>query len=111
MKYLEFEYNWKGPWKGQNLQDAIQYLDRHGFVCYWPGTHDGHIWRITGCWQDYYDIKYWANVACVNYNIPDAQPIANEMERLFQKTIHSTDPIIYQREPTPKAKPSSRYLR
>ncbi|CAB9516128.1 expressed unknown protein [Seminavis robusta] len=85
--YLEFEYNWKGPWKSQNLADAINMLHDNGFVCYWPGPRDGHIWRITGCWQDHYALRFWSNVACVNGQIPEARPLALDMEEKFLQTI------------------------
>merc|ERR1711941_6494 len=50
VRYLEFEYNWKGPWLHKSLSALIMYLKQHGFACYWAGTH-GHIWRITNCWH------------------------------------------------------------
>eukprot|EP00980_Cylindrotheca_fusiformis_P017380 scaffold5393_cov156-Cylindrotheca_fusiformis.AAC.2 len=65
VEYLEFEYNWKGPWGKSSLRDAIDLLDEHGFTCYWPGAK-GELWKITGCWLDHYRTHYWSNVACVN---------------------------------------------
>ena len=85
--YLEFEYNWMGPWKTQPLSEAIEYLDKEfGFVCYWPGF-DNTIWRITNCWLDHYNIHFWSNVACVNRNFAEANEIAENMESMFLDTL------------------------
>ena len=94
--YLEFEYNWKGPWARQNLADAVNMLHNDGFICYWPGPKDGHIWRITGCWQDHYATRYWSNVACVNGGIPQARPLAQDMEEKFLRTL-ALDGVVYNR--------------
>lgn len=97
--YLEFEYNWKGPWAKQNLVDAVQMLhDDHGFICYWPGPKDGHLWRITGCWHDHYAMRFWANVACVNGKIPAARSLAERMEKGFLKTTE-IEGLVYKRDP------------
>lgn len=99
-KYLEFEYNWKGNWKVHKLSTAIAMLhDEAGFVCYWAGAF-GHIWRITDCWQDYYDLKHWSNVACVNARLPESAALAVRMEELFQKTLHAGNSIHYFNEAT-----------
>jgi FkbM family methyltransferase len=84
--YLEFEYNWVGPWAKQQLADAIDLFKSKDFVCYFPGVN-GNIWRITDCWQEFYAIHSWANVACVNYKIPEAAPLAKRMEKMFLKTL------------------------
>lgn len=86
VRYLEFEYNWKGSWGKQKLSDATNFLKSHGFTCYWAGT-EGHIWRITDCWLDYYDLHFWSNIACVNLNDPIIKPMARRMEQLFQETV------------------------
>jgi len=93
--YLEFEYNRKGAWRRQPLKDALEYLETQNFQCYWPGRN-GHIWRITGCWMDYYSNRFWSNVACVNGNIPEAQPLADAMEAKFLETIEIRG-LVYQR--------------
>ena len=81
--YLEFEYNWMGPWKNQSFQHAIEYLDAEfQFTCYWDGFNNT-IWRITECWLDHYDIHFWSNVACVNRNAEEVREVAENMERLF----------------------------
>ena len=98
--YLEFEYNWKGPWGKQQLKDAIDYLshDDQGFQCYWPGR-TGHIWRITGCWLDHYAYRFWSNVACVNGNLADARPLAEDMERAFLATLE-VEGLVYDKKRT-----------
>lgn len=82
VQYLEFEYNWIRPWKRHKLSDAIQMLNEHGFTCYWAG--EGNLWRITGCWQEYYDIHHWGNVACVHRS---QQELVERMEETFQRTL------------------------
>ena len=85
--YLEFEYNWVGAWKDTTLSQAIQHLDTEfGFTCYWAGFNDT-IWRITNCWLDHYDVKFWSNVACVNRNAIEVRDVAHDMERLFNETL------------------------
>ena len=98
-KYIEFEYNWKGQWKDHKLSAAIDMLKDTGFVCYWAGAY-GHIWRITDCWLDYYDLKFWSNVACVNMRIPEAAPLTARMEELFQETLDAGQTIQYNTQNT-----------
>jgi len=87
VEYLEFEYNWMGSWKTQTLQDAIQKLDSLHFSCYWAGSR-GRLWRITNCFLDYYNVKHWSNVACVNRRrVPQ---LAADMERIFEQTLLET---------------------
>ena len=83
VEYLEFEYNWMGPWKNQHLYDTIEMLDELDFTCYWTGRR--RLWRITGCWQLYFDIHAWSNISCANRRrVPI---LANMMEHLFQQTL------------------------
>jgi len=83
VEYLEFEYNWMGPWKKQHLYDTIETLDELDFTCYWAGKQ--RLWRITGCWQLYFDIHAWSNVSCANRRrVP---VLANKMEGVFQQTL------------------------
>ena len=92
VRYLEFEYNWKAQWAKRPLQDVITSLENQGFVCYWPGV-SGRIWRISGCWLDHYDLKFWSNVACVH---PGRHPtVASRMEELFRETLKMGHSIQY----------------
>ena len=84
--YLEFEYSWVGPWKDQSLQDLIEFLEDEGFACYWPSDF-GALWRITGCWQHFYRVHVWSNVACVNVRAEAAAPLARKMEETFLATL------------------------
>ena len=68
VKYLEFEYNCKASWQERSLSETVDLLRANGFVCYWAGAF-GNIWRLTDCWLNHYDDKYWSNVACVNLNL------------------------------------------
>lgn len=86
IRYFEFEYNWKGSWAVQKLSHAVDLFKDHGFACYFMGTQN-HIWRITDCWQDHYDLRFWSNVACVNLNDRVILPMAIHMETLFQETL------------------------
>jgi FkbM family methyltransferase len=83
---LEFEHNWRGTWQKCNLSTAVNELKRAGFMCYWAGTN-GNIWRITDCWLDFYDLKFWSNVACVNIKAPAAKELALRMEEIFRTTL------------------------
>jgi len=82
VQYLEFEYNWMGSWAKQNLSDTLQMLDEHSFTCYWAG--DDALYRISGCWQEYYNINHWANVACVHRT---QYQLAKNMEEIFLRTL------------------------
>jgi FkbM family methyltransferase len=94
VNYLEFEYNWKGSWRNQTLSTAIRHLKERGFVCYWAGS-SGNLWRITDCWMDYYDIRFWSNVACVNTRREAVQSMAARMEELFLETLSAGREIRY----------------
>lgn len=84
VEYLEFEYNWSGPWEKQRLDEAILYLHDKSFTCYWAGV--GKLWRLdSSCWLDHYNAHFWSNVACVHRQlVPD---LARRMEEIFQATI------------------------
>jgi hypothetical protein len=99
-KYLEFEYNWKGPWATYQLSQIIDRLQtEHRLWCYWAGAH-GNLWRITDCWLSHYDTKFWSNVACVNARLPEAAPLAQRMEERFAHTLAAADAIRYDAETT-----------
>lgn len=86
VEYLEFEYNYMGSWAHVHLYDVIEMLNEIGFTCYWAGMD--LLWRITNCWQSFYDLHAWSNVACVNR---DAVPqLANKMEEKFQSSLNHT---------------------
>lgn len=83
VEYLEFEYNWMGSWKNQHLYDVIDMLDGIGLTCYWAGNQI--LWRVTGCWQLYFDVHTWSNLACANRRrVPT---LAAKMENVFQKQL------------------------
>jgi hypothetical protein len=71
------EYNWVGPGAKQHLAHAIDLFNSKGFVRYFP-DFNGDIWRITDCWQDFYDIHSWSNLACFNDKIPEAAALNRE---------------------------------
>ena len=42
---------------------VIDYLDRHGYDCFWAGRQK--LWRVTGCFDGAWDSdKQWSNLAC-----------------------------------------------
>jgi FkbM family methyltransferase len=83
VEYLEFEYNWMGSWKKQHLYNVIEMLDTIGFTCYWAGKQK--LWRVTGCWQLYFDVHTWSNLACANRKrVPK---LATKMESIFQEQL------------------------
>ena len=92
VRYLEFEYNWRGKWPKHPLQNIIKSMRDRGFVCYWPGMR-GHIWRITDCWLDHYKHRFWSNVACVHL---ERHPLVSKrMEELFLQTLAQNRSIQY----------------
>lgn len=84
VEFLQFEYNWKAAWKLHHLVDIIDLLDENEFTCYWAGK-DQRLWRITGCFMLYYDIKVWSNIVCVNRR--RNQALQQKMERVFEETL------------------------
>ncbi len=92
--YLEFEYHFYGVWHDQSLKQSIEWLKEQGFVCYWAGRH-GHVWRITDCWQDYYETKFWSNVACIKASSSSSLELANIMEAMFLETLAKNYTIQY----------------
>ena len=97
VRYLVFEYTWKGDWRDHHdnpkLSNVIQTLKENGLVCYWAGDKDSDfaLWRITNCWQDYFDYKTWAHIACVNTLHDDVKGLAMNMERKFLETLQRKD--------------------
>ena len=105
VEYLEFEYNWMGPWKNQHLYDTIEMLDELDFTCYW-GVQK--LWRITGCWQVYFDIHAWSNISCANRRrVPG---LASKMEVVFQQTLKVETLGIPLPQMTYKANPEAMSL-
>jgi hypothetical protein len=88
VQYLDLGYHWYGDWgtSKRSLKDLMFRLKKRGFACYWPGD-GGNMWRITDCWQDHYELHFFANIACVNTNITAAKPLADRMERMFHETL------------------------
>lgn len=89
VQYLDFDHHWYGDWGTSNrsLKDLMFRLKEMGFVCYLPGD-GGNMWRITDCWQEHYEMHFFANIACVNTNFSSAQPLSDRMEQMFQETLN-----------------------
>jgi FkbM family methyltransferase len=98
VRYLEFEYNHRGKWQDTLLSTAISTLKEQGFVCYWAGAN-GNAWRLTDCFLDYYNLKFWSNVACVNTKLKNEDDgavfIANRLEELFLQTLAKGDSLQF----------------
>mmetsp|Transcript_2520 Transcript_2520/g.4005 ORF Transcript_2520/g.4005 Transcript_2520/m.4005 type:complete len:239 (-) Transcript_2520:1376-2092(-) len=99
VRYLEFEINKGGRWPEHSLKVAIDMLSNAGFACYWAGTA-GHLWRITGCFLEYFEEKCWSNVACANrrFDRDDSSSLAARMETIFQKTLAAGSNIRYTKQ-------------
>lgn len=82
-RYVEFDYDWKGAWGKADLKSIIDGLDTIGHTCYWAGNEK--LWRVTGCWQEFYGYRSWSHLACSNRNL--APKLAGRMEKMFEATI------------------------
>lgn len=98
VQYLEFGYHWKDRWEESqfNLQRIVNRLKDQGLICYWAGT-GGNLWRITDCWQNYYDVKVWANIACARAT---NHGLVRSMEEHFNKTLEQGRAIEYKNRST-----------
>jgi FkbM family methyltransferase len=85
VQYLDLQYHWYGDWGKRSLSDLMGRLKKKGFTCYFAG--DNKLWRITDCWQDHYEFRFWSNIACVNTQLVGAEPLAQKMEAIFQETL------------------------
>jgi FkbM family methyltransferase len=63
--YITFENHGIGHWKKASLEETIDLLNGLAYTCFWS-TYDGHLIRITSCWDSSYEYKEWSNVACYN---------------------------------------------
>ncbi|KAG7341827.1 hypothetical protein IV203_006919 [Nitzschia inconspicua] len=88
VQYLDLTYHWFGDWgtSDRSLNDLITRLKKKGHICYFHGDDD-NLWRITDCWQEHYELHFFANIACVNVQLPAAQPLAQKMENAFLATL------------------------
>jgi hypothetical protein len=98
IRYLVFEDSWKKSWgnKYAKLSTIIGMLKDHGLICYWAGDNhtDFSLWRITDCWQEYYNDKNWARIACVSHIHTDVAKLAQQMDQKFLATIQKTDHVF-----------------
>jgi hypothetical protein len=83
-KYLEFEYHLLGHWPRYDLSMVTETLwNEYGFVCYYAGVDK--LWRLTNCFQQYFNVHSWSNVACVNPTLN--RHLATIMESMFQRQL------------------------
>jgi hypothetical protein len=84
VKYLEFEYHSMGSWPMYDLSEVTTELwEKYNFVCYYAGV--GTLWRLTNCFQDYFNDHGWSNVACVSKRLDPV--LAERMEATFQRQL------------------------
>lgn len=60
---IEYEHQFLGLWATVPHRVVVDWLDDMGYDCYWLGQ--SVLWRITGCWDDRYNLRKWSNVMCV----------------------------------------------
>jgi FkbM family methyltransferase len=65
---ITFEYHEVGVWKEYKLRDVVDWLNGLNYVCYFDGKPS--LARMTGCWDDAYEIYSWSNVVCVKRSDP-----------------------------------------
>lgn len=82
-QYIEFQFSYLAPMSLEQLGESIDMLDKYGFTCYWAGNDI--LYRITGCWQDYYNIHNLANIACVHHK---QHKLVEKMENIFLRTLN-----------------------
>jgi len=90
IQYIDFSYHYHWRWGEKKFTELIYRLKKKGFVCYFTGSNGQDMWRVTGCWQEHYNLKFPASVGCVNANIPAAEPLLDKMEAMFLKTLEKT---------------------
>lgn len=64
VEVLLFEYHGINHWnvtQGRSLKQTVTELAQLGYVCYFEGVI---LTRLTNCWTDAYEIRYWSNVVC-----------------------------------------------
>jgi len=92
VRYLHFEYNYPNTsWSNVKLSSLVKALQAKGLVCYFAGNKetDYALWRITDCFLDYYDIRRWAWLDCVNVEHEDVSKLASRMEQEFLMTLQT----------------------
>lgn len=73
---ISFEYHEVGVWREYSLHDIVEKLEGMDYVCYFDGKPS--LARMTGCWDDAYEMYSWSNVVCV----PRRHVMYPEMEKM-----------------------------
>jgi FkbM family methyltransferase len=63
IRMVSFELNENCPWPLTTLESVVRDMATMSYVCYFQGQ--GRLFRLTGCWTEYYEINRWSNIACV----------------------------------------------
>lgn len=65
-----FEYHSIGLWGSTpafTLKAVTENMEMLGYICYFEGKL---LTRLTGCWNDAFEVKTWSNVVCVASSKP-----------------------------------------
>jgi FkbM family methyltransferase len=63
IRMVSFEYHKNCPWPLTTLESVIYDLALMNYICYYQGQ--GRLFRITGCWDDLYEMNMWSNIVCI----------------------------------------------
>jgi FkbM family methyltransferase len=80
-RWLVFEYHSVGMWPKRSLKDVVAKLDTWGYDCYFAGNRDP-LTRLTGCWDDVFEIRHLSNIVCANRNDPIARTVALSIDAM-----------------------------
>ena len=97
VRFLKFEYNFKGSWhwkqQPQQLSTLIDQLQTSvGMYCYWSGSSENGnmLWRITGCFLPHFDSHQFARIQCISTKHSDVADLAFAMETKFLTLLQGT---------------------
>ena len=97
VRFLKFEYNFKGSWhwkqQPQQLSTLIDQLQTSvGMYCYWSGSSENGnmLWRITGCFLPHFDSHQFARIQCISTKHADVADLAFAMETKFLTLLQGT---------------------
>jgi hypothetical protein len=64
VRALLFEYGSKRDWARAALRDVVADLDSFGYDCFY--FQRDTLLRLTRCWHELFEDKFWSNVLCVS---------------------------------------------
>lgn len=84
---VSFEYHEVGVWRHYALKEVVEWFNGFDYVCYFDGKPS--LARLTGCWDDAYEMYEWSNVVCLKRT----DPLYPVLERMTLR--HETYPDSY----------------